>query len=101
MRLEKDHLVRYTHMSSGNYNANTARSYADISYFTANQEIGEDVGELFNALTGYFGPREYKHLLVAPLTLKSTLLSMIKNEADISRRGGKGYIAMKANGLID
>ncbi len=101
VRLEKDHLVRYTHMSSGNYNANTAKQYADISFFTANQEIGEDVGELFNALTGYFGPRKYRHLLVAPLTLKSTLIEMIRNEAENMRAGGKAYIAMKANGLID
>lgn len=83
IRLEKDRLVRYTHMSSGNYNANTARSYADISFFTANQEIGEDVGELFNALTGYFGPRQYKHLLVAPLTIKSGLIELIRHEAEI------------------
>jgi polyphosphate kinase len=101
VRLEKDRLVRYTHMSSGNYNANTARSYADISYFTANQEIGEDVGELFNALTGYFGPRDYKHLLVAPLTLKSTLIELIRREAENSASGQKAYIAMKANGLVD
>ena len=101
VRLEKDHLVRYTHMSSGNYNANTAKQYADISFLTANQEIGEDVGELFNALTGYFGPRKYRHLLVAPLTLKSSLIEMIRNEAEIKRSGGKAYIAMKANGLID
>ena len=101
VRLEKDHLVRYTHMSSGNYNANTAKQYADISFLTANQDIGEDVGELFNALTGYFGPRKYKHLLVAPLTLKSTLIEMIRNEAEVKKAGGKAYIAMKANGLID
>ena len=101
VRLDKDHLVRYTHMSSGNYNANTAKQYADISFLTANQDIGEDVGELFNALTGYFGPRKYKHLLVAPLTLKSTLIEMIRNEAEVKKAGGKAYIAMKANGLID
>ena len=101
VRLEKDHLVRYTHMSSGNYNANTAKQYADISFFTANQEIGEDVGELFNALTGYFGPRNYKHLLVAPLTLKSTLIELIRTEADNMKAGRKAYIAMKSNGLID
>ncbi|MCQ2085291.1 MAG: polyphosphate kinase 1 [archaeon] len=101
VRLEKDHLVRYTHMSSGNYNESTAKQYSDISYLTANQDIGEDVGELFNVLTGYFGPRDYKHLLVAPLTLKTSLISMIRNEAENARNGQKAYIAMKANGLID
>ena len=101
VRLEKDHLVRYTHMSSGNYNENTAKQYSDISFLTCNQEIGEDVGELFNVLTGYFGPRDYKHLLVAPLTLKDRLIEMIDREIENHKHGGKAYIAMKANGLID
>jgi len=101
VRLEKDHLVRYTHMSSGNYNENTAKQYSDISFMTSDPEIGEDVGELFNALTGYFGPRSYSRLLVAPLTLKSTLIEMIRREAEHKKDGRKAYIAMKANGLID
>lgn len=101
VRLEDNRLVRYTHMSSGNYNTSTAKQYGDITFLTANPEIGEDVGELFNALTGYFGPRMYNHLLVAPLTLKSTLIDKIRREVEICRETGKGYIAMKANGLID
>lgn len=101
VRLEADHLVRYTHLSSGNYNVSTAKQYADISFLTADQEIGEDVGELFNALTGFFGPREYRHLLVAPITLKSSLIDKIRREAEIQKNGGSGYIVMKSNGLID
>ncbi len=101
VRLEGDHLVRYTHMSSGNYNTSTAKQYGDISFFTANQDLGKDVGELFNALTGYFGPRDYKYLLVAPITLKMELLRKIRREGDNQRAGRKGYIAMKANGLVD
>ncbi len=101
VRLEEGHLVRYTHMSSGNYNVSSAKQYADISLLTVSDEIGEEVGELFNSLTGYFGPRDYKNLLVAPLTLKSTLLKMIDNEIGHMNETGSGYIAMKANGLID
>jgi len=101
VRLEKDKLVRYTHMSSGNYNISTAKQYGDISFLTANKEIGEDVGELFNALTGVFGPRPYKHLLVAPTTLKKALIAKIKREAENQVAGKKAYIAMKANGLVD
>jgi polyphosphate kinase len=101
VRLENGELVRYTHMSSGNYNVSTAKQYSDISFLTANPEIGEDVGELFNALTGYFGPRTYNHLLVAPITLKSRLIEKIDREACIASAGGEGYIAFKANGLID
>jgi len=101
VRLEKDKLVRYTHMSSGNYNPSTAKQYGDISFLTANKEIGEDVGELFNALTGVFGPRDYKHLLVAPTTLKKTLIAKIRREAENQSNGKKSYIAMKSNGLVD
>ena len=101
VRLEGNKLVRYTHMSSGNYNTSTAKQYGDISFLTANPEIGEDVGELFNALTGYFGPRMYNHLLVAPLTLKSSLIAKIEREIEMHKANGNGYIAMKANGLID
>lgn len=101
VRLEDGHLVRYTHMSSGNYNVSSAKQYADISLLTVNNEIGEEVGELFNSLTGYFGPRDYKKLLVSPLTLKSSLLEMINNEIGHMEKNGHGYIAMKANGLID
>jgi len=101
VRLEGDRLVRYTHMSSGNYNTSSAKQYADISFLTSNPELGEDVGELFNALTGYFGPRMYHHLLVAPLTLKDSLLKKIEREIEVCGRTGSGYIAMKANGLID
>ena len=101
VRLEGDKLVRYTHMSSGNYNTSSAKQYADISFLTSNPELGEDVGELFNALTGYFGPRMYHHLLVAPLTLKDSLLKKIEREIEVCGRTGSGYIAMKANGLID
>ena len=101
VRLEGEHLVRYTHLSSGNYNSSTAKQYCDLSYFTCNEQIGEDVGELFNALTGFFGPRDYQRILVAPLTLKSTLLRLIRREADNQRAGKKGYIVMKANGLVD
>ncbi len=101
VRLEGERLVRYTHMSSGNYNTSTARQYGDISFLTADQAIGEDVGELFNALTGFFGPRMYTRLLVAPLTLKDSLITKIEREIDICRSTGSGYIAMKANGLID
>ena len=101
VRLESGRLVRYTHLSSGNYNTSTAKQYGDISFLTANPEIGEDVGELFNALTGFFGPRYYNHLLVAPVTLKTSLIDKIDREIEACGRTGHGYIAMKANGLID
>lgn len=101
VRLEDGSLVRYTHMSSGNYNVSTAKQYCDTSFFTADREIGEDIGELFNALTGYYGPRDYKRILVAPMYIKDALIGKIDREIEHKREGGNGYIAMKANGLID
>ncbi|NLL94498.1 MAG: polyphosphate kinase 1 [Thermoplasmatales archaeon] len=101
VRLEAGHLVRYTHMSSGNYNVSTAKQYGDISLLTANEEIGEDVGELFNALTGYFSPREYKRLLVSPIALKRSLLEKIEREIKCKNETGEGHIAIKVNGLVD
>ena len=101
VRKENNKLVRYTHLSSGNYNTTTSRQYCDISFLTANEEIGEDVEELFNTLSGIFGPRDYRHLLVAPATLKSTILEKIRRETRHKKEGKKAYIAIKANGLVD
>ena len=101
VRLENGHLVTYTHMSSGNYNVSTAKQYGDISFLTVNKEIGEDVSELFNALTGYYGVRKYRHLLVAPATLKKSLIKKIDNEIKMHEAHGNGHIMMKANGLVD
>jgi polyphosphate kinase len=101
VRLEGSQLVTYTHLSSGNYNVSTAKQYCDISFLTVNKELGEDVSELFNALTGYYGQRKYKYLLVAPATLKKALIKKIDNEIKIHETSGNGHIIMKANGLID
>lgn len=101
IRLEGSQLVTYTHMSSGNYNVSTAKQYCDISFLTVSKDLGEDVSELFNALTGYYGQRKYKHLLVAPTTLKKGLIKKIDNEIKIHEANGNGHIIMKANGLID
>ena len=101
VRMEGNTLVRYTHLSSGNYNISTAKQYGDISFLTANKELGDDVGELFNALTGYFGPREYKHLIVAPTTLKTGLIRKIEREIEHAKAGKPAAIKIKANGLVD
>jgi len=101
VRMEGNTLVRYTHLSSGNYNISTAKQYGDISFLTANKEIGDDVGELFNALTGYFGPRKYKRLIVAPTTLKDGLIKKIEREIEHSRNGRPSGIKIKANGLVE
>ena len=74
VRRENDHVVRYSHIGSGNYNAVTAKIYGDIGYLTANPEIGLELEELFNVIINGLQEKETKHLLVAPKTLKSEIL---------------------------
>lgn len=101
VRKKGDGIVRYVHIGSGNYNAVTTRIYADFSYITCNPEIGADVTELFNALTGYAEQFRYRRLLVAPDTLKSGVLQRIEREIERHNTHGDGYIACKMNGLLD
>ncbi|NLX47260.1 MAG: polyphosphate kinase 1 [Euryarchaeota archaeon] len=96
-----DRIVRYSHMSSGNYNAQTSRIYGDIGYLTADQDIGADVADLFNFLTGYSYKDSYRKLLVAPVTLKDEMIAKIDRETARHLEHGDGYIAFKLNGLLD
>ena len=102
VRREKTGLVRYSHIGSGNYNAVTAKIYGDIGYLTASHEVGVELEELFNVLTSGLPDekeKEFKHLLVAPKTLKSEILRRIDNEIDFHRKTGRGYLAFKLNNL--
>ncbi len=101
VRREGKKIVHYTHMSSGNYNDITAHSYGDLAYLTANQEIGHDVANLFNSLTGYSRYTEYHHLLTAPRFLRQGIISRIDREISWQRKNGQGHLAFKLNGLLD
>ncbi|WP_437308309.1 polyphosphate kinase 1 [Sorangium sp. So ce388] len=101
VRREKDKLRRYVHLSTGNYNPQTARLYTDIGLFTANREIGEDMTSLFNLLTGYSAPPKWNRLLVAPLGLHEAVLGMIAREAAHARAGRKAEIVAQMNALVD
>jgi len=101
VRKKGDSIVRYSHMSSGNYNAQTARIYGDIGYLTDDPDIGADVADLFNYLTGYSHKDSYRKLLVAPVTLKNEMIARIDREAERQREHGDGYLAFKLNGLLD
>jgi len=101
-RREKDKLVRYSHVGSGNYNAVTAKIYGDIGYLTARHEVGIELEELFEVLVSGLPDekeKEFKHLLVAPKTLKSEILRRIDREIEFHRKTGKGYLAFKLNNL--
>ncbi len=97
VRRERDGIRRYCHVGTGNYNPETARSYEDVGLLTASPEIGADVGELFNHLTGCGQQSAYRKLLVAPATGRSGLLAQIRAESE----AGDGEIVIKVNGLQD
>ena len=86
-------------LGTGNYNATTARLYADIGLFTCNEQIADDASRLFNRLTGYAPDTTYNHLLVAPEYLQDTLLALIDNEIEAARRGQDARMIFKMNQL--
>ena len=99
VRRERDGLRRYVHLGTGNYNATTARLYADIGLFTCNEQIAEDASRLFNRLTGYAPETSYNRLLVAPEYLQRTLIALIDNEIEAARRGQDARLIFKMNQL--
>ena len=101
VRREKDKLRRYCHLATGNYNMGTARLYADLSLFTAREEIGEDVTAFFNLLTSYSAPPRWNALMVAPLGLHEAILGLIAREAEHARAGRPARIVAKMNALVD
>ncbi len=101
VRREKDKLVRYVHLATGNYNPLTSRIYTDLGLLTADPEIGEDATSLFNFLTGYSQQERYNRLLVAPLHLRERLLQLIEREKKNKLAGKPARIVMKANSITD
>ena len=101
VRQEDDGLRRYVHLSTGNYNAGTARVYSDIGLLTADPQIGEDVSELFNSLSGFSKQARYRKLAVAPTTLSDTLLAKIEGQAARARAGEPARIFAKMNALVE
>jgi polyphosphate kinase len=101
VRKEKSGIVRYSHISSGNYNTNTARVYGDIGYLTSDQEIGSDVSDLFNSLTGYSQKVDYRKLLVSPVSMRREIVRRIDREIVRHKEKGNGYIGWKLNALVD
>ena len=98
VREEADGVRRYCHIGTGNYNSITARVYTDLGLFTADPEVGVDLTQLFNSLTGYGRDIQFRRLVPAPQALRPTLTELIRNEAV---RGSEGRIIMKMNSLAD
>ncbi|HYQ10712.1 MAG TPA: polyphosphate kinase 1 [Gaiellaceae bacterium] len=99
VRREAGRLRRYVHLGTGNYNAVTARTYEDFGLFTADEEIADDIADLFNHLTGFGRPASFRKLLVAPYTLRERLLEEIRTVAEAATAGKKARIRIKVNGL--
>jgi polyphosphate kinase len=98
LRREEDGVQPYCHVGTGNYNSKTARIYEDLGLLTADREIGADVGELFNYLTGFSLHADYRQILVSPVTVRKSITAMIEEQAEA---GPEGRIMLKINGLTD
>ena len=101
VRQEKGSLRRYAHVGTGNYNPKTARMYEDLGLLTADPDVGSDLTDLFNALTGYSRQTEYRTLLVAPQRLRAAVVERIERQTELARAGEPAYIRIKANALVD
>ena len=102
VRREDDGSIRrYCHLGTGNYNPTTARFYTDVGLLTARPELGEEVAETFNMITGYTRVPQMEHLLVAPFTLRDKLLALIRFEAEAAKAGKPAAIKAKLNNLAD
>jgi polyphosphate kinase len=101
VRRDPDGLRRYAHIGTGNYHAVTARLYEDLGLFTADKEITADVADLFNYLTGFGQPRNFRKLLVAPFNLRDGLVEEIRATAAAAKAGTPASIRIKVNALHD
>jgi polyphosphate kinase len=98
---QETRIRRYVHLGTGNYNHRTARTYTDLGLLSCREDLGADLTELFNALTGYSHQLSYRKLLVAPFNLRSSLLQFIRREIKHAKNGQHGRIVAKMNALVD
>jgi polyphosphate kinase len=101
VRREGRGLRRYVHIGTGNYNPKTARGYVDLGLLSCDPDLGADVTDLFNLLTGHSRQAKYRRLMVAPATLRPGLLDLISDEIERQRRHGDGRIVIKCNAIVD
>ncbi|MGC1310190.1 MAG: polyphosphate kinase 1 [Phormidesmis sp.] len=101
VRHEKDIIRRYVHIGTGNYNPKTARLYTDLGLLSCREELGTDLTDLFNYLTGYSRQQSYQKLLIAPVSLRDQMTEFIRQEAKLAKAGKSGRIIAKMNSLVD
>jgi polyphosphate kinase len=101
VRREGDGARHYVHIGTGNYHPKTARLYTDFGLFTCDEQIGADVADMFNFLTGYARPRRYRRVLVAPNFLRDAMIGEIERTVGAHEEGRPARIALKMNSLVD
>ncbi|MBO1062775.1 MAG: polyphosphate kinase 1 [Aphanizomenon flos-aquae CP01] len=101
VRREKDKMRRYVHIGTGNYNPKTARLYTDLGLFSCREELGADLTDVFNFLTGYSRQKSYREIIVAPVNMRDCFLELIKRELENVQNGFSGRIVAKMNALVD
>jgi polyphosphate kinase len=101
VRQEGSVLRRYCHIGTGNYNPKTARIYEDLGLLTADPDIGADLTDLFNVLTGYSRQTEYRNLLVAPHGIRDGIVHRIFREIEHVKAGRPGLVRLKMNSMVD
>jgi polyphosphate kinase len=101
VRREADGIRRYVHVGTGNYNSKTARQYTDLGLFTSSPEIGADLSDLFNFLTGFSRQRHYRKLIIAPGDMRDRFLALIERERAHARQGRPARLIAKMNALAD
>ncbi len=101
VRKEEDKIQRYVHLSTGNYNSITARIYTDMALFTADQTIADEIGYIFNVITGYSKLPPLKKMSTSPVGLKIEIIRRIRQEAENQKSGKPSYIFAKMNSLVD
>lgn len=101
VRREDEKIRRYVHIGTGNYNAKTSKLYTDVGLFSCRPELGADLTDLFNYLTGYSQQRSYRKLIVSPVNSRESFERSIQQEIDCCHAGGTGRIVAKMNALVD
>jgi polyphosphate kinase len=101
VRREGDGVRHYLHVGTGNYHAKTARLYTDFGLLTCDEELGADVADMFNFLTGFARPRGYRHVLVAPLHMRDGIIAEIERTVAAHEQGRAARIRLKMNSLVD
>ncbi len=101
IRNEGTHVMSYAHLSSGNYNEDTAKLYTDLGLLTTDIRITQDIAEFFNVITGHSMPTHYEHLITAPRDMRNRLIEMIEHEVDNHKAGLPAGICWKINSLQD